>query len=149
MKIAVGFDRRGSRLRSAVIGELASEGHEILDLGVTRAGAGADYESKAQEVAAALLAGTVERGVLVSRSAVGASFVANRIAGVVAGVGSDTYTAERGAELGVRIVCLDARLSTAFEAAEIVRAFTGASSARIPTASTAAEERRSETVRSD
>ena len=34
MKIAVGFDRRGARLRATVIAELLAQGHEVLDLGV-------------------------------------------------------------------------------------------------------------------
>jgi ribose 5-phosphate isomerase B len=130
MKIAVGFDRRGGRLRGSLIGELLSQGHEVLDLGVSPADAAVDYARKALEIADAVLSGRVERAVLVSSSAVGASFVANKVDGIHAGVCADTYTAERGVELGMNVVCLGVEL-TAAEAAAIVRAFLGAT-VRVP-----------------
>ena len=34
MKVALGFDHRGVRLREAVIGAVKTAGHEAVDLGV-------------------------------------------------------------------------------------------------------------------
>jgi len=123
MKIAVGFDRRGARLRAAVISELVAQGHEVLDLGGDASTSAADYAAKTHDVARAVISGTVERAVIVARSGVGASFVANKIDGVRAGACSDTYTARRGAEYGMNVLCLGAGLLTRTEAAEIVRSF--------------------------
>ncbi len=126
MKIAVGFDRRGARLRAAVIGELLAQGHEVLDLGMAGSHADGDYAVKAREAARVVLEGRVDRGGVVSRSAVGASFVANKVEGIRAGACSDTYTAKRGAELGMNLLCLGTQLLTRLEVTEIVRAFVGA-----------------------
>src|SRR5262249_28095180 len=97
MRIAVAFDRRGARLKAAVIAELTLQGHDVLDLGGAGPQTEADYAATAHEAARAILSGTVERGVVSSRSDVGASFVANKIEGIHAGACSDTYTAQRGA----------------------------------------------------
>jgi len=58
---------------------------EVLDLGTDSAVPEIDYVSKAHDVADAIVAGRVERGVLVTRSGVGSSFAANKIEGVRAG----------------------------------------------------------------
>jgi ribose 5-phosphate isomerase B len=122
MRVAVAFDRRGTRLRAAVIAELMTQGHEVLDLGVGGSLPDGDYASKAREAARVILAGTVERGVVASHSGVGSSFVANKIDGIRAAACSDTYTAQRSGEQGMNLLCLGGDL-TKVEAAEIVRAF--------------------------
>lgn len=123
MRIAVAFDRRGARLKSAVIAELMRQGHEVLDLGLADPQTEADYAAKALAAAEAILSGIVERSVVAFGSGVGASFAANKIEGIHAGACSDTYTAQRGAEAGMNLLCLGSDVLTQAEAAEIVRAF--------------------------
>jgi len=124
MKIAVGFDRRGERLRSAVVAELTALGHDVVEL-AAREREPDGYAEPVESVALAVLHGVADRGVVVTRSGVGASFVANKIDGIHAGAGFDTYAARRGAEYGMNVLCLGAGQLGRVEAAEIVRAFAG------------------------
>src|SRR5438309_2218568 len=65
MRVAVAFDHRGVKLRERVLEELASLGHEALDLGTDTDAVRIDYPDKAKEVGEAVLGGRAERGVRV------------------------------------------------------------------------------------
>ena len=84
MKVALGFDHRGVRLRAAVFQALA--GHDIVDLGTDAADPPVDYPDKACEIGEAIRQGQAERGVLVCGSGVGASVAACKVYGVRASV---------------------------------------------------------------
>jgi ribose 5-phosphate isomerase B len=121
MKIGAAFDHPGTGLREPVVAGLVAQGHEVLDLG----GSGGGAADAAVEISDAILAGRCERGILVSTSPLAASFFANKLAGIHAGVCTDTYDARRGGENGVNLMCLGSHL-TASEAVAIVAAFIGA-----------------------
>jgi ribose 5-phosphate isomerase B len=113
MNLAVGFDHRGSAFGATVIVELMSYGHTVLDLGI----------ATAHDVASAILAGRAERGVVVSSSGVGASFVANKVDGIRAGAPTDTYGALHAVEDGMNLLCIGAGTVDESQAAEILAAF--------------------------
>jgi ribose 5-phosphate isomerase B len=124
MRIAVAFDHGGVPLRTTVIVELMSFGHSVLDLGADDSGsADAGYVTTAHVVARAILAGDAERGVVVSLSGVGPSFVANRIEGIRAGAPTDVYGARHGVGEGMNLLCLGAGTLDADTAAAILTAF--------------------------
>ena len=127
MRVAVAFDHRGVALRERVLAVLAEAGHEPLDLGTDAPEPRIDYPDKARELGEALLAGDATRGILVCGSGVGASVAANKLAGIRAGLCHDSYSAHQGVEHDdMNVLCLGSEVVGAELAAELVRAFLGA-----------------------
>ena len=127
MRVAVAFDHRGVNLREAVIAEIVALRHEVHDLGTDDDSVRIDYPDKAQEVGDAIRSGDAERGVLVCGSGVGASVAACKLAGIRAAICHDTYSAHQGVEHDdMNVLCLGSEVVGAELAAELVRAFLGA-----------------------
>ena len=81
MRVAVGFDHRGVKLRERVLEDLAALGHEAVDLGTDQPEPRIDYPDKALELGRAILDGDADRGILICGSGVGASVAAAKIPG--------------------------------------------------------------------
>ncbi len=127
MRVAVAFDHRGVKLRDAVIGQIVALNHELFDLGTDDGSVRVDYPDKAQEIGDAIRSGGAERGVLVCGSGVGASVAACKLAGIRAAICHDTYSAHQGVEHDdMNVLCLGSEVVGAELAAELVRAFLGA-----------------------
>ena len=126
MRIAAAFDEGARGVRDAVVDPLVAQSHEVVDLGTVLG----RPEDIALDLARLVLAGEVERAILVSSSALAASFFANKIDGIHAGVCADAYDARRGGENGVNLACLGLDLTPA-EATGIVRAFVEARTHRL------------------
>jgi ribose 5-phosphate isomerase B len=127
MRVGVAFDHRGVKLREAVLEEIVALRHEIVDLGTDDASVRVDYPDKAQEVGDAIRSGEAERGVLVCGSGVGASVAACKLVGIRAAICHDTYSAHQGVEHDdMNVLCLGSEVIGAALAAEVVRAFLGA-----------------------
>ena len=125
--MAVAFDHRGVKLRDAVIGQIAALGHEARDLGTDDGSVRIDYPDKAREIGEAIRSGDAERGVLVCGSGVGASIAACKLQGIRAAICHDTYSAHQGVEHDdMNVLCLGSEVIGAELAAELVRAFLGA-----------------------
>jgi ribose 5-phosphate isomerase B len=123
MKVALGADHAGFELKQAMIPLLRSLGHEITDLG-TNSTEPVDYPDVAALVAGAVLGGTVERGVLICGSGVGASVAANKLPGIRAGLCHDSYSAHQGVEHDdMNILVLGARVIGVELARELARVF--------------------------
>jgi ribose 5-phosphate isomerase B len=124
MKVAVAFDHRGVKLRDRLLAEVASLGHQAVDLGTDRPQPRIDYPDKAREIGMAIRGGEAERGVLVCGSGVGASVAANKLAGIRAAICHDAYSAHQGVEHDdMNVLCLGSEVIGAELAAELVRAF--------------------------
>ncbi len=124
MRVAVAFDHRGVKLRERVLAELASLGHEVVDLGTDATEPTIDYPDKAREIGEALASGEAERGVLVCGSGVGASIAACKLPGIRAATCHDTYSAHQGVEHDdMNVLCLGSEIVGPELAAELVRAF--------------------------
>jgi ribose 5-phosphate isomerase B len=132
MKIAIASDHAGFPLKEEVRDYVRKLGHEVEDLGAYNTEP-SDYPDFAVLVGKALMAGKVERGILVCGSGVGVCIAANKMPGVRAGMCHDTYSAHQGVEhdemnvlvLGARIIgtalafeCVDAYLKANFIAKE-------------------------------
>lgn len=126
MIIALGADHGGFPLKKSVIDAIVSCGSSVLDLGTFDI-TPVDYPDYAESVAAALLSGRAQRGVLLCGSGVGACVAANKIAGIRAGLCHDTYSAHQGVEHDdINILCLGARVIGTELAVELVKSFLGA-----------------------
>jgi ribose 5-phosphate isomerase B len=132
MKIAIASDHAGFPLKEEVRDYVRKLGHDVQDLGAFNTEP-SDYPDFALLVGKALIAGTVERGILICGSGVGVCVAANKMPGVRAGMCHDTYSAHQGVEhdemnvlvLGARIIgsalafeCVDAYLKANFIASE-------------------------------
>ena len=127
MKVAVSFDHRGVKLRDAVLDEIASLGHEVIDLGTDTDEVRIDYPDKAREVGEAILGGDAERGVLVCGSGVGASIAACKMKGIRAAICHDVYSAHQGVEHDdMNVLCLGSEVIGESVARDLVKAFLGA-----------------------
>ena len=127
MKVAVAFDHRGVKLRERLLEELATLGHDVVDLGTDTDAVRIDYPVKARELGEAILAGDAERGVLVCGSGVGASVAACKLPGIRAAICHDTYSAHQGVEHDdMNVLCIGSEVIGAELAGELVRTFLGA-----------------------
>jgi ribose 5-phosphate isomerase B len=97
MRVGIATDHGGFALKEDLIAHLRAAGHDIVDFGAHDLNPGDDYPDFVIPLAEAVAAGTVERGVAVCGSGVGASVCANKIAGVRA-PGSSTTTSRPGKE---------------------------------------------------
>ena len=93
MRIAVGSDHAGYRLKQRVVPILERAGHEVVDVG-TNSEESTDYPRFAAEAARLVAGGEAERAVLVCGSGVGVSIVANKVDGVRAVNAHDAEEAE-------------------------------------------------------
>jgi ribose 5-phosphate isomerase B len=126
MRLAIGADHAGFELKESIATLLRADGHDLLDLG-TNSTAPVDYPDFAAAVGHAVVGGTVERGVLICGSGVGASVAANKIVGVRAGLCHDTYSAAQSVEHDdANILVLGARVIGASLAEVLVRTFIAA-----------------------
>lgn len=126
MKVALGADHAGYKLKDDVAAALKKSGHEVLDLG-TSGPESVDYPDFAQAVGEAVLDGRVERGVVICGSGVGASVAANKLKGIRAAVCHDHYSAGQGVEHDdMNVLVLGARVIGTATAHDLVQAFLGA-----------------------
>ena len=95
MRIAIASDHGGFPLKEELIPFIRSLGHEVEDLGVHSL-APADYPDAAERVGVAIRSGAADRGVVLCGSGVGAVMAANRMEGIRAGVGHDSYRRVKG-----------------------------------------------------
>ncbi len=129
MRIALGADHAGYRLKVAVAKHLADAGHDVLDLG-TDSEVSVDYPPFCAAVARAVVGGEADMGIVMGGSGQGEQIAANKVHGVRAALCLDHFTARMAREhndanvlaLGGRIVAehlaltiVDTFLSTAFE----------------------------------
>jgi ribose 5-phosphate isomerase B len=127
MRVALAFDHRGVTLRERLLAEVASLGHDVVDLGTASSSPRVDYPDKAGEVAAALTGGDADRAILICSSGVGAAIAACKFDGVRASVCHDVYTAHQGVEHDdMNVLCLGSEIVGGELAAELARAFLGA-----------------------
>jgi ribose 5-phosphate isomerase B len=127
MRVAVGADHAGVPLNQTVIDELRKLGHDVVDLGTHDASQPDDYPDYAAEVAAKVVAGDCDRGILVCGSGVGVTVAANKVLGIRACMCHDTYSAHQGVEHDdMNVLCIGSRVVGRELALEFVRAFMNA-----------------------
>ena len=124
MKVAIGADHGGFRLREKLIAFLYAQGYVVVDAGASEENPVDDYPDFARAVAVAIRRGEVERGIIVCGSGVGASIAASKFPGVRAAVCHDSYSAHQGVEHDdMNVLCLGERVVGEKLAKEIVGIF--------------------------
>lgn len=123
MRIAVGSDHAGLDLKLAIVEHLKQAGHTIQDAG-THERASCDYPDFAKAVAARVVEGSAERGILVCGTGQGMAMTVNKLPQIRAAVVSDTFSAKMvAAHNDARVLCLGQRVIGAGLALEIVDAW--------------------------
>ena len=97
MRIAIGADHAGFPLKEELKDFLASEGHEVIDVG-TDSTDPVDYPRFCAAAARAVADGRADRGIVLGGSGQGEQIVANKIDGIRASLCHDLYTARLARE---------------------------------------------------
>jgi ribose 5-phosphate isomerase B len=92
VRIAIGSDHAGYRLKEHLKGVLKGDGHEVDDLG-TDSEEPVDYPPICADVGRSVSAGRAERGIVLGGSGQGEQISANKVPGVRAALCNDLYTA--------------------------------------------------------
>src|SRR5688500_5455814 len=123
MHIAIGADHAGFEMKRELAGYLTGCGHQVTDVG-TDSPAPVDYPDIAEAIAACVLSGQAERGILVCGSGAGAAIAACKVPGVRASVCHDAYSARQAVEHDdLNVLCLGSRVIGAALARTLVDAF--------------------------
>jgi ribose 5-phosphate isomerase B len=123
MKIAIGSDHAGFRLKQVIIAEVNELGHEITDLGAfTDEHPAEDYHSTGAAVAQSVASGAYDRGIVICGTGIGISIAANKVPGAYAALCNDLFTAQKSREHNdANILALGSRVVGEGLAKEIVR----------------------------
>lgn len=126
MRIAIGSDHAGFRLKGVIIGHLKALAHTVSDAG-TYSEESTDYPIYGHAVAEQVAGGTAERGILLCGSANGVNITANKHHGIRAALAWRPEVAVLARQHNdANILSLPARFISDEEALAIVDAFLGA-----------------------
>ena len=123
MRIAIGADHAGYRLKQHLIEILEGGGHDVLDLG-TDSEESVDYPPICAGVAKKVVDGEADRGIVLGGSGQGEQLAANKVDGARAALCNDLYTA-RFARLhnDANVLSMGARVVGIGLAEEILKTF--------------------------
>jgi len=122
--VGIATDHGGFALKEDLAGRLRSAGHDVVDFGADKLSPDDDYPDFVVPLARAVAAGTVERGVAVCGSGVGASICANKVPGARAGLIHDHFSAAQGVEDDhMNIICIGGRIVGPAVAWDLVQTF--------------------------
>lgn len=125
MRIAIGADHGGYRLKQHLLEYLSAGHQEVADFG-TDSDQSVDYPDFAAAVARAIALGEHERGILICGTGIGVSMSANRIRGVRAALCTNAYMARMARKHNdAQVLCLGERVVGPGLAEDIVDAFLG------------------------
>lgn len=82
MKIFIGADHRGYRLKEKIIQFLKKQGHRVVDVGTHEEGVSCDYPKISRKVALAVSKEKKSRGILACMTGIGHSIAANKVPGI-------------------------------------------------------------------
>jgi ribose 5-phosphate isomerase B len=127
MQVGIATVHGGLGLKEGLLAQLRAAGHKVVDFGADELSPGDDYPDFVIRLANAVVAGSVERGVAVCGSGVGASVCANKVAGIRAALIHDHFSAGQGVEDDdMNIICLGGRTVGPGVAWDLVQTFLAA-----------------------
>lgn len=94
MRIAIGSDHRGCKLKELVIEIITKEGYKYHDFGC-HTEESVDYPDIAVQVAEGIIKGDYDRGILICGTGIGMCITANKVKGIRAAQCHDAFTAKR------------------------------------------------------
>ena len=123
VKIALGSDHGGFRLKEDIRTHLQQQGVEVEDLG-THSEESVDYPRYGFAVGEAIRAGRADLGIVVCGTGLGISIAANKIPGIRAAVCTETYSARMAREHNnANVLALGGRVTGTGLALDIVDTF--------------------------
>ena len=121
MRIAIGADHAGFRLKQHVVEFLLTLGHDVDDHG-TDSEASVDYPGICAEVGREVVEGRADRGIVIGGSGQGEQIAANKVPGVRAALCNDLYTARMSREHNdANVLAMGGRIVAPGLADEIVK----------------------------
>lgn len=121
MRIAIGADHAGFRLKQHVVEFLRTLGHDVDDHG-THSEAAVDYPGICAEVGREVAEGRADRGIVIGGSGQGEQIAANKVPGVRAALCNDLYTARMSREHNdANVLAMGGRIVAPGLADEIVK----------------------------
>ncbi len=124
MRVFLGSDHAGFELKSHLLGALAADGHEVVDVGPSTYDASDAYPPYCIATARAVAAEPGTLGVVIGGSGNGEQISANKVAGIRAALAWSTETASLARQHNdAQVVSLGARMHSLAEATEIVATF--------------------------
>ena len=127
MHLGIASDHGGFRLKEDLLTRLRTAGHEVVDFGASVLNPDDDYPDFVIPLARAVAAGTLERGIAVCGSGVGASICANKVPGTHAALINDHFSAAQGVEDDhMNVICIGGRTAGAEVAWDLVQTFLAA-----------------------
>jgi ribose 5-phosphate isomerase B len=133
MHVGIATDHGGFSLKEDLVARLQAAGHDVVDFGADKLDSDDDYPDFVIPLAQAVAAGTLERGVAVCGSGVGASVCANKIPGVRAALVHDHFSAGQGVEDDhMNVICIGGRTVGPSLAWDLVQTFLAAEFSQAP-----------------
>ena len=133
MQVGIATDHGGFDLKEGLLARLRYAGHEVIDFGAAELTQDDDYPDFVIPLANVVAAGTVERGVAVCGSGVGASVCANKVPGIRAALIHDHFSAGQGVEDdNMNILCMGGRTVGPEVAWDVVQTFLAAQFSHAP-----------------
>jgi ribose 5-phosphate isomerase B len=133
MRLGIATDHGGFGLKEELVARLRAAGHELIDFGAHDLNPTDDYPDFVIPLGWAVRDGTVERGIAVCGSGVGASVCANKVPGVRAALVHDHFSARQGVEDDhMNIICMGGRTLGPYAAWDILEAFLAAEFSQAP-----------------
>ena len=86
MKIAIGSDHAGFRLKELLKSHRLAKGYEVVDCGTDNGDISVDYPVYGEKVGRAVSGGEASYGVVCCGSAIGISIAANKVGGIRCGI---------------------------------------------------------------
>ncbi len=110
MKIAIGSDHAGFKLKEAIKEFLEEKGIEVVDFGA-HSEERVDYPDYAIPVAESVAKGEEDFGILICGTGIGMSIAANKVKGIRASLVSDVYSAHSAREHNnANVLCMGGRV---------------------------------------
>lgn len=127
MRIGIACDHGGFNLKQEFVERLKKSGYEVVDFGAANLEAGDDYPDYVIPLARAVASASVDRGIAICGSGVGASVAANKVKNVRASLIHDCFSARQGVEDdNINVICLGGRVVGVELGWEMVGAFLSA-----------------------
>jgi len=121
LKIAIGADHAGYRLKDELVPFIQSLGHEIVDVGCS-CDQSVDYPDYALPVCDLVKSGQAERGILICGTGIGMSIAANKVKGIRCALVHDMFSAKATREHNdTNVLAMGERVIGPGVAQEIIR----------------------------
>jgi ribose 5-phosphate isomerase B len=122
MRIALGSDQHGLKLKQSIIKQISAAGHSYEDFGSFTAEA-VDYPDIAGKVGHAVAKGDFDRGILICGTGIGMCIAANKVKGIRAALAYSPLSACRSRQHNdANVLCLSGE-ETPKQISQIVDAF--------------------------